>query len=312
MNKKIIFDVIKHPKELLIKINYRYPQMLSWISDEKCLRFWYWYRFGKKLNLKKPKTFNEKIQWLKLNDRNPLYTTMVDKYEAKKYVSSIIGDEYIIPTLGVWNKFDDIDFDKLPDQFVLKCTHDSGGLVICKDKSIFNINAARKKINRSLKRNFYWVGREWPYKAVPPRIIAEKYMENGDGTEELYDYKLMCFSGKVKCTFTVTKRYSKEGPHITFYDLNWNRMPFGRHYPVDTIPMEQPQSYPKMTELAEKLAANLPFVRIDFYEINGAPYFGEITFYPGSGLEEFTPDSWDTEIGNWVSIPNYIDKNTLL
>lgn len=218
MNKKALFDVIKHPKELLIKINYRYPQMLSWMNDEKCLGFWYKYRFGTRLNLKNPKTFNEKIQWLKLYDRNPLYTTMVDKYEAKKYVASIIGEEYIIPTLGVWDKFDDIDFDKLPNQFVLKCTHDSGGLAVCKDKKVFDINAARKRINRSLKRNFYWIGREWPYKDVRPRIIAEQYMENSDGRTELSDYKFYCFNGKPEYCHVISDRTQNET--MDFFDMN--------------------------------------------------------------------------------------------
>ena len=164
----------------------------KFMSDEAYLKFMYKLKMKRKLNLSDPQTFNEKLQWLKIYDRKPEYTTMVDKYEAKKYVADIIGEEYIIPTLGVWDRFEDIDFDELPDQFVLKCTHDSGGLVICRDKSKLDLKAAKKKINKSLKRNYYWIGREWPYKNVRPRIIAEKFMTDPT-SDDLQDYKFFFF-----------------------------------------------------------------------------------------------------------------------
>lgn len=226
---------------------------------------------------------------------------MVDKYEAKKYVANIIGEEYIIPTLGIWDKFDDIDFDSLPNQFVLKCTHDSGGLVICEDKSRLDIKRARKKIVKSLRTNYYYLHREWPYNNVKPRIIAEKYMKDSQ-TTDLNDYKLMMFNGELKCSFVVSNRYSTSGLNVTFYDQEWNVMPFERHYTIDKRDIEKPVSYNIMLQLAEKLSKDIHFVRVDFYEIQGKPYFGELTFYPGSGFEEFTPEEWDYKLGEMIKL----------
>lgn len=259
-------------------------------------------RVGYPLNLEKPRTFNEKLQWLKLYDHNPLYTKMVDKYEAKKYVADIIGEEYIIPTLGIWNQFDEIDLDQLPEQFVLKCNHDSGSVVICKDKARLDKKAAKKKLECGLRYNYYYRGGfEWPYKNVKPRIIAEAFMADDSGTD-LPDYKLMCFGGKVKCSFTCTGRNTENGLHVTFYDREWQKMPFARHYPAEERPMSKPENYEKMVELAEKLAAPLKFARIDFYDINGRIFFGEITFFPGNGTEEFNPEEWDEKIGDWLEL----------
>ena len=273
------------------------------MSDEEYLSRKFQLFFGKKPDLQSPKTFNEKLQWLKIHDRKPEYTTMVDKYAAKQYVADKLGEQYIIPTLGVWNHFDDIDFERLPNQCVLKCTHDSGGLVICKDKGIFDKDAAKKKIEKCLKRNYYWSGREWPYKNVQPRIIAEMYMS--DGTEkELNDYKLMCFNGKVKATFVCSNRFSKEGLNITFYDTNWKRMPFERYtHPASRTEIRKPASYEQMVKLAEQLSQKIPFLRVDFYEVKGKIYFGELTFYPASGMEKFNPEDWDVTLGEWIKFP---------
>lgn len=259
---------------------------------------------GYDLCIESPKTFNEKLQWLKLYNRHPEYTMMVDKYLVRKYIADTIGEEYLIPLIGVWDKFDDIDFASLPNQFVLKCTHDSGGLVICRNKDTLDYKKAKEKINKSLKRNYYLTGREWPYKDVKPRIIAEKYMEDNPDSKELTDYKLMCFNGKVRCSFTCSSRYAKEGLKVTFYDTDWQKMPFERHYPAEAVAQEKPKSYDEMVTLAEKLADKIPFVRIDFYEIKGRPYFGEVTFFPGNGLEEFTPEKWDETLGSWIELPN--------
>lgn len=276
------------------------------MNDVEYLKRKFRIKMGRELNLESPQSFNEKLQWLKLYDRNPIYTTLVDKYSVKEYVSSIIGDEYIIPTLGVWDRFEDIDFDELPKQFVLKCTHDSGGLVICKDKELFDYKAARKKIKRSLKRNFYYVGREWPYKNVKPRIIAEKYMSGSSENGDLNDYKLMCFNGKVRCSFVCSERYSNQGMRVTFFDNNWNVLPFERHYPKSNEPIPKPENFELMMEMAEKLSENIPFVRTDFYEIDGKVYFGELTFYPGDGFEEFNPESFDFEIGKMIELPKKV------
>ncbi|MBQ3559421.1 MAG: glycosyl transferase [Agathobacter sp.] len=270
------------------------------LSDDKFLKKVFKMRVGYELNLDEPKTFNEKLQWLKIHDRNPEYTRMVDKYEVKKYIAEKIGEEYIIPTLGVWDKFEDIDFDKLPNQFVLKCTHDSGGLVIVKDKAKLDKKAAKKKINQCLKQNYYYVGREWPYKNVKPRIIAEAYLQCDE--DELRDYKLLCMNGNVRCSFVCSDRFSDKGLHVTFYDREWNIMPFERHYPASKTGVEKPENYEKMLELAEKLAKGIRFVRVDFYENKGKIYFGELTFYPGSGMEEFTPVEWDTVLGSWIKL----------
>ena len=303
MNPKIIKG-LKHPYygfELVLN------QIARFVSDEHFIKWKYYLNFRKKLNLDNPQTYNEKLQWLKLFDRREEYTLMVDKYEAKKYVAQIIGDEYIIPNYGVWERFDDIDFALLPQQFVLKCTHDSGGLVICKDKAQFDIEFAKQKIEKSLKREFYYVGREWPYKNVKPRIIAEKYLENKTANE-LIDYKLMCFNGQLKFTLICQDRYSDRGLHETFFDNEWNVMPFRRKNPLCEGEVKKPICFEKMKELAEKLSTDVPFLRVDFYEINGKPFFGELTLFPGDGFEEFVPEAYDEIIGGWLDIGNVIKK----
>ena len=275
----------------------------NWMSDKSYIRFMFRVNMKKRLNLKNPETFNEKLQWLKLYDRKSVYSTMVDKAAAKDYVASIIGDQYIIPTLGIWDRFEDIDFDALPDQFVLKCTHDSGGLVICKDKNSLDLESARNKINRSLKKEYYLYGREWPYKNVKPRIIAEQYMHDESGSE-LTDYKLHCFNGNLRMTLVCTERFTEGGLKEDFYDEDWTHMDLkrpahsnsGRH-------ISRPQQYDLMRELAAKLSENIPFSRIDFYEIGTKVYFGEITFFPLSGFQGFEPEKWDLELGNWIKLP---------
>lgn len=272
------------------------------LPDNIYLKLMYKVMTGQKLDLNNPKTFNEKLQWLKLYDRNPLYTTLVDKFAVREYIKDKIGEEYLIPLLGgPWKSVDEIPFDTLPNQFVLKTTHDSGGVVICKNKAEFNIQAAKEKLNKSLKHNFYYGGREWPYKNVPPQIIAEKYMVDESG-EELKDYKLMCFNSKVKASFVCSDRFSKDGLKVTFYDSDWKRLPFERHYPASKVDIDKPKSYEEMVHIAEKLSENMKFVRMDFYEINGKVYFGEFTFYPGSGFEEFNPPEWDEKLGEWIKL----------
>lgn len=257
----------------------------------------------KPLNLKNPQTFNEKIQWLKLHDRKKEYTKMVDKYTAKKHVASIIGSKHIIPTLGVWDKFDDIDFEKLPQQFVLKCTHDSGGLIICRDKSKLNIDEARRKINACLKQRYYWIAREWPYKNVKPRIIAEQYMEV-EGDLELTDYKWFCFNGEPQFLYISHGLANHETATIDFYDINHRRMPFKRtDYKSSTTDAPKPRCHDEMIDIAGKLSKNIPFVRIDLYEINGKVYFSEITFSPCAGWLPFDPQEWDYKLGKYIKLP---------
>ena len=290
--KKFIRKVILY----IMNIN-----VLNFIKDEIFLKIKYYIVTKRKLNLDNPKSFNEKLQWLKLYDRKPEYTDMVDKYKVKEYISKKIGKEYVIPTLGVYEKFDDIDFDKLPNKFVIKCNHDSGGLVICKDKKTFDIKTARKKINTHLKRNYYYVHREWPYKNVSPLIIIEKFMETE--YDDLIDYKFMCFNGKPEIIFTCTERFSGNGLKVTFFDPKWHQLPFERYYPKSKEKINKPKNLKKMLELAKILSKDIPFVRVDFYEINNKIYFSELTFYPGSGYETFTPEDWDYKLGDMLELP---------
>lgn len=270
------------------------------MDDEAYLKRKYRACMGKELNLGSPQTFNEKLQWLKLHDRKPEYTTMVDKYAVKRYVADIIGEEYIIPTLGVWNHFDEIDFDKLPNQFVLKCTHDSGGIVICKDKNKLDLKSAKKKIEKSLKQNYYWSGREWPYKDVKPRIIAEEYMIDESGYE-LKDYKFFCFNGEPKMMFIATDRGSDT--KFDFYDMEFNHLPFTNGHPNANKQIKKPKNYSTMLALSAKLSFGIPHVRVDFYNINGKIYFGELTFFHWSGLVPFEPEEWDYKLGSWLKLP---------
>ena len=269
--------------------------------DKKIIERKYELAFGKKINLDNPKTFNEKLQWLKLYDRNPLYTKMVDKYEAKEYVAEKMGKEYIIPTLGVWDKFSDIDFDSLPNQFVLKCTHDSGGLVIVKDKSKFDKEIAKEKIDRCLKRNYYWHGREWPYKNVKPRIIAEKFLEDMD---ELVEYKMFCFSGEVKVVLVCKGQAHGAGRTNDYCDINLNRLPFTSLNPNSDGELPVPKELPLLIDFANKLSVGIPEVRVDTYLANGKIYFGELTFFHNSGLAKFNPPEWDKKLGEYITLPS--------
>ena len=293
-----LIKYIYNPKLFLLKFD---KWGLVKLSDEKYIKLNYQSALNKKIDLTNPKTFNEKLQWLKLYDRKDIYTTMVDKYEVKKYVSDIIGDKYIIPTLGVYDNFDDINFEKLPDKFVIKCTHDSGSTIILKNKNEFNYNECRTKINNSLKHNFYYEFREWPYKNVKPKILIETYMEITKD-EALNDYKLFCFNGKVK-TILVCSNRNGIYKNTDFYDIDWNLMPFTRErHKNNAKGINRPQNLKEMIEIAEKLSENIPFVRVDLYEINGKIYFGELTFYPSGGFEGFEPEEWDYKLGDMLDL----------
>lgn len=279
-------------------------RILPLLPDKSCLSIMYRLYFGRKLDWEHPVTFNEKLQWLKLYDRRPEYTVMVDKVKAKNYVAEKLGGEYIIPTLGVWDDPDDIDFDALPNQFVLKCNHNSGlGMCICKDKSELDIPKVKAELRKGLKQNYFLHGREWPYKDVPRKILAEKFMEDKSGDGDLKDYKFMCFNGKVKCSFVCSGRNKEGGLKVTFFDRDWKQLPFTRHYPASEKKIAMPEKYREMISMSEKLSQNIPFVRSDFYEINGRIYFGELTFYPGSGIEEFCPEEWDERLGKLIVLP---------
>ncbi len=278
-------------------------KMTHVIPDKLYLKIRYRARFHKRLNLKSPVTFSEKIQWLKLYDRRPEYAMMVDKYEVKKYVADTIGEEYIIPTLGVWNSFDEIDFDALPNSFVLKCTHDSGGLVICKDKSEFDKSAAKKRIEAAMKAKYYYHGREWAYKMVKPRIIAEQYMEDAT-TKDLRDYKFFAFDGQTEMLFIATERQEKDSEtKFDFFDMDFNHLDFRNGHPNADKAPQKPQNFQLMHALSDKLSKGIPHVRVDFYEVDGRVYFGELTFCHWSGLMPFEPHEWDEKLGSFIKLP---------
>ena len=271
------------------------------IPDYVWLQLKYIKFFGRKFDSKNPKTFNEKLQWLKLHDRKDIYSTMVDKLAVKEYAANILGNEHIIPILGVYDKFDDICFDELPNQFVIKCTHDCGGIAICKDKKNFDIASAREKINKHLKLNYYWLYREWPYKNVKPKIIVEKYMED-DSTHELRDYKFFCFNGHVEC-FKID--FNRSINHqANYYDRDGKLLKFGEIIcpPDYDKELVLPVNLKKMISFAEKIAKDNKFLRVDFYEVNKKVYFGEITFYPASGFGRFTNENWDYKLGNLIKL----------
>jgi hypothetical protein len=225
---------------------------------------------------------------------------MTDKYEVKKYVSELIGEEHIIPTLGVWVNFDDIDFDSLPNRFVLKCTHDSGGLVVVRDKLKLDKKAARKKIEHCLKRNYFLNTREWSYKDIKPRVIAEPYLEDG-AVHELWDYKFFCFNGIPRYMFIATDRAIGK-TKFDYFDMDFNHLNIVQHYPNATIDIPKPKSWNKMIELAQKLSKNKAHVRVDFYEVDGKLYFGELTLYHFSGMTPFNPEMWDKIFGEWIEL----------
>lgn len=277
-------------------------KLFEYVPDRLAVSIKYRNHFLKKLDLKDPRTFNEKLQWLKLYDRRPEYTRMVDKHLAKEYVADLIGQEYIIPTLGVWKSFDEIDFDTLPDQFVLKCNHGSGDAVICKDKASLDREQARKQLTEALNTDYYRISREWPYKNVERRILAEQYLEDSV-THDARDYKFFCFDGEVKCFKVDFDRFSEH--HANWYDRNAKLLPYGEQIcpPCPDRQLELPECLAEMMDLAGRLSRGIPFLRVDFYCVNSRIYLGELTFYPASGLLPFTDDAWDLIMGSWLTLP---------
>ncbi len=273
------------------------------ISDERFIRWKYRLKMHQSLHLDPPKTFNEKLQWLKLHDQHPEYSQFVDKYEVKKYVAQIIGEQHIIPTLALFNSVEEIDFAKLPLQFVLKCTHNSGGIVICKDKKMLNADKAKRKLNRGLSKNPFWTNREYPYKSVKPRIIAEQYMEQGGG-ESLRDYKVLCFNGKAKLIELHLNRYTD---HHTqdFYDAEWNKTTIsqGGYGATSDIVVPRPENFDEMIQLSELLTKDMVHCRVDWYSIKGQLFFGELTFFDGGGLNPFDDSNDDLMLGEWIKLP---------
>ena len=295
---KKIFKVFKNPKLIFMRL--LSFKISKFIPDKTYLKMKFYLRIGHKLNLKNPLTFNEKLQWLKLYDRNPRYTNLVDKFEVRKYIEKTIGSDYLIPLLGVYESFEEIDFDKLPEQFVLKPTHTSGDVFICTDKTKINHSELKSEINRWMKREYFWIHREWPYKNVVPKIICEKYMVDESGTG-LKDYKFFCFDGTPKAMFVATNRGIDT--RFDFFDLDFNHLPFMQHYKNNGQKLNKPVGFEEMIDLAQALSQDIPHVRVDFYNINGKIYFGELTFYHFSGFEKFEPAEYDLKFGSYLKLP---------
>lgn len=296
-----IKEYFNNPTKLVLSLVMRFNFLFP---DKLYLKILYRLMMGRKLNLNTPTRFSEKLQWLKLYDRKPQYTRMVDKCESKKYVAEIIGEEYIIPTLGIWNSFDEINFDILPNKFVIKTNHSGGGsgVIICKDKSKLDKNYVKYKLEKSLKNSIYNSFREWPYKNVVPKIIAEQLLET-DEQYGLLDYKVFCFNGEPKL---IKVNYHVKGIYrVNWYDVNWNRVYGTTIYdPTDMdVDIEKPIFLSELLENAKILSMGIPYLRVDFYYNNGRLLFGELTFYPGSGFEPFNPDSYDIEIGKLIKLP---------
>ena len=291
-----ISEILNDISHSSIEIREKYKQILD---DKLWLNFLYQEIFGKDINWESPKTFNEKLQWLKVYDRNPQYVDFVDKISFKKYVVENYGEQYIVPTIGIYDSFDEIKFSELPMSFVIKCNHDSGGVKIIDDKHKANIAELNYFFDKRIKLNYFWGAREWPYKEIKPQIVVEKYL--GD---TITDYKVMCFGGEPKLIFTCTERNSAAGLKVTFFDINWNKMNFERHYPSSTHAIQKPKHLDEMLDLAKDISRDIPFVRVDFYEIEDRIYFGELTFYPGAGFEEFSPEEWDEKLGDMIVLSN--------
>ncbi len=299
----------KNKKSFLVRVlkYLKDRRLLNFLSDKQYIKLVYYIKFGKKMNLKKPQTLNEKLNWLKLHDRKEIYITMCDKYEAKEYIASIIGSEYIVPTLGIYDKFDDIDFDKLPNQFVIKCTHDSGGVIVVKDKKEFDIDAAREKINKLLRRNYFYVGREWPYKNIKPRILIEKYMVDESGIE-LKDYKIFCFNGKPEYVEVDFNRHIKH--KLNTYDFKWKPLNFCDDSKNDySANIPKPERLNDMKKIAEILSKNMDFLRVDFYSVYDKIYVGELTLYPGSGFINYQPVEKDLLYGKKLHLGGKENEN---
>ena len=294
-------STITHPNVLALVLLEKYA---SFFSDPLYLKIKYFIRMGKRLNLENPTTYNEKVQWLKLYGRTPETPTLCDKLAVKKIVAGKIGEEYVIPLLGSWTNPEDIDFDALPNRFVLKCTHNSGlGMFVCKDKDKMDKAVVLEGLRQGLDQDFFLYSRDYCYKGIPHRIIAEEYRED-EKTGELRDYKFFCFDGEPKIFFIASGR-SKGEENITFdfYDMDYNHLPFTNGHPNSKIPLEKPSCFEEMKKLAATLSQGMPHVRIDFYEANGQVYFGEYTFSHWAGMVPFDPKEWDSKIGNWIKIP---------
>ena len=293
---KRIYQYLKSPRKLILTLGVR--GWFRWIPDKPYLKFLYWGEMGKKLNLKNPRTFSEKLQWLKLYDRRPEYNIYVDKYAVRSYIANTIGEEYLIPLIGVYDSVSEINWDILPNKFVLKCTHGSNANLICIDKDKIDIKEYELKLNRFMKRNWYWHGREWPYKNVKPRIICEEFISETDNTPD--DYKVLCFNGKAKIINVHMDRYGDY--KIDNYDRNWKKITYAKDGPMSDLIYKKPKEFEKMIQFSELLASDIPHVRIDWFIVKDRLFFGEITLYEASGFDHFDNPDDDYLLGSWINL----------
>lgn len=293
------FKILQEPGKLVRILGDK--KFFNWMPDKQYLKLLYKTETGRRLNFKNPRTYNEKLQWIKLYDKKPEYTLYADKYRVREYISKTIGGEHLIPLLDVYNSVSEIEWDGFPDQFVLKCTHGSGSNIICKDKSKLDIVEAERKLEKWMKKNWYWFGREWCYKNIKPRIICEKYMVDESGYE-LKDYKFFCFNGEPKLVQVDYDRFA--GHERNVYSLEWEFIDVIIKYPNNPKrQIEKPKNLDGMIKIAAILSKGIPHVRVDLYDVNGSIYFGEMTFYHGSGFEKIIPESYDYLLGNWIKLP---------
>lgn len=292
---KSISFFLPNPRGMGLRVMQKMEKVLP---DRMYLKMLFMLKVGCKLNLKTPKTFNEKLSWIKLYDRQPLYTRLADKYMVKQYVAERIGGRYVVDNYLVADSWDEIDFDKLPNQFVLKCTHDSGGAFVCRDKQQFDFERVRQEMTANLQCNYFYPGREWPYKNIKPRIIADRYLDDHTGNE-LRDYKFWCFNGKPTYMYCTIK-----GANIfeNFYDMQFRPVMIDHGFPRHQPEFERPKNFELMKELATKLSEDIPFVRVDFFDVDENVYFGEFTFYDWGGLRPFGGD-WDLRLGELIQLP---------
>lgn len=305
-----LFQLVKKSPVSIIAATYdhlRMTKLMQCFSDQLFIKITYFIHFGKFCDLKNPRTFSEKLQWLKIHNRKSIMSLKVDKMRAKEFVRQKIGSDIIIQNLGHWKSFDEIEFDKLPNKFVLKCNHDSGSVIICNDKENLDLDKSRRVLEKGLKRNLFYWGREWPYKDVIPCIFAEDLLEDvKDG--DLKDYKFFCFNGVVKC-FKID--FDRQTNHkANYYNKDGELLDIGEKIcpPDFSKELELPSCLKQMIEYAEVLSADEVFVRVDFYEVNGRIYFGELTYYPASGLSPFLDHCTDELLGSWLNLDNLIQN----
>lgn len=297
-----ISTFLHDPRIILEKIIFSLRPL---VTDVVYLKLLFLYRLGYSLDLRHPQTYSQKLQWIKLFDHNPLYTRMVDKFEVKDYVRKLIGDIYVIPNYGIWDSPEQIDWERLPNQFIIKTTHGcaSAGNIICKDKKLLDKTAVVKKIRKALKQNTYSKYLEWPYKNIRPRILAEQLLIDHESVTPK-DYKFYCFNGVPKVVVIASERYVADHTYFDYFDMNGNHLPFTQGGKNNPCTPELPTTFEEMKSIAALLSKGIPQVRVDLYSVNGKVYFGEMTFFDSSGFARFEPIEWDYTFGGWITLPN--------